>query len=80
MSENSSAKAVGMGIAGGAVAMALLDLLADKGLISQEDARTVLEDALYRAAMFTGTWEGHEATQIIGAALEAVPAQVSESP
>jgi polyhydroxyalkanoate synthesis regulator phasin len=66
MSDNAQAKAVGMGIAGGAVAAALLDLLVAKGVIDADEGRGVLEDALYRAAMYTGTFEGLEASKIIG--------------
>jgi len=66
MSENAQAKAVGMGIAGGAIAAALLDLLVAKGIIDADEGRGVLEDALYRAAMYTGTFEGLEASKIIG--------------
>ena len=61
-----SAKAVGMGIAGGAVAAALLDLLAAKGILNEDETRGVLEDAMYRAAMHTGTAEGLAAANIIG--------------
>jgi polyhydroxyalkanoate synthesis regulator phasin len=64
------AKALGMGIAGSAIATALLDLLIAKGVIDADDGRRVLEDALTRAAMHTGTWEGHEAGLLIGAMLE----------
>jgi hypothetical protein len=67
---DTNAKALGMGIAGGAIAEALLDLLIAKGLIDADDGRRVLEDALTRAAMHTGTWEGHEAGLVIGAMLE----------
>jgi len=67
---DTNAKALGMGIAGGAIAAALLDLLIAKGLIDADDGRRVLEDALIRAAMHTGTWEGHEAGLLIGAMLE----------
>jgi polyhydroxyalkanoate synthesis regulator phasin len=66
-----AAKAVGMGIAGGAIVTALIDLFVAKGLIDREEARAVLESAMYRAAMYTGTFEGHEATKIIGALLES---------
>jgi polyhydroxyalkanoate synthesis regulator phasin len=66
-----SAKAVGMGVAGGAIATALLDLLIARGVIDADDGRRVLEDALTRAAMHTGTWEGHEACIFIGDVLEA---------
>ena len=66
MSDNASAKAIGMGIAGGAVAAALLDLLVAKGIIGRDEQKAVLEDAMYRAAMYTGTFEGLEATKIIG--------------
>jgi hypothetical protein len=66
MSDNAQAKAVGMGIAGGAVAAALLDLLVAKGVIDADEGRGVLEAALYRAAMYTGTFEGLEASKIIG--------------
>ena len=68
---DSSAKAVGMGVAGGALASALIDLLIAKGIIDADEGRSVLEDALTRAAMHTGTWEGHEACLFIGGLLEA---------
>jgi polyhydroxyalkanoate synthesis regulator phasin len=67
----SAAKAVGMGIAGGATVTALIDLLIAKGVIDREEARGLLESAMYRAAMYTGTLEGHEATKIIGKWLES---------
>jgi hypothetical protein len=66
-----AAKATGMGIAGGAIATALIDLLVAKGVIDRDEVRGVLESALYRAAMYTGTFEGHEAAVIIGALLES---------
>ena len=66
MTDSAQAKAVGMGIAGGAIAAALLDLLIAKGLIDADEGRAVLEDAMYRAAMHTGTIEGLEASKIIG--------------
>jgi len=66
-----AARAVGMGIAGGAIVTALIDLFIAKGVIDQEEARGVLESAMYRAAMYTGTFEGHEATKIIGELLES---------
>ena len=70
-----AAKAVGMGIAGGAIVTALIDLFIAKGVIDHDEARSVLESAVYRAAMYTGTFEGHEATKIIGALLESgIPA------
>jgi hypothetical protein len=74
MTDMATARAIGMGIAGGAVAAALLDLLARKDIISRDEARGVLEDAMYRAAMYAGTYEGHEATKIIGRMLEGEPA------
>jgi polyhydroxyalkanoate synthesis regulator phasin len=70
MTDTAAAKAVGMGIAGGAIVTALIDLLVAKGVIDREEARGVLESAMYRAAMHTGTLEGHEATRIIGDLLE----------
>jgi hypothetical protein len=70
MTDNATAKAIGMGIAGGAIATALIDLLIAKGVIDDEEARGVLESAMYRAAMYTGTFEGLEATKIIGSLLE----------
>src|SRR5215470_19716798 len=66
-----AAKAVGMGIAGGAIVTALIDLFIAKGMIDHEEARGVLESAMYRAAMYTGTLEGLEATKIIGQLLES---------
>jgi hypothetical protein len=73
MTDMATARAIGAGIAGGAVAAALLDLLAAKDIISRDEARGVLEDAMYRAAMYAGTFEGHEATKIIGGMLETEP-------
>jgi polyhydroxyalkanoate synthesis regulator phasin len=67
---DTNTKAVGMGVAGGAIAAALLDLLVAKGVIDADEGRRVLEDALTRAAMHTGTWEGHEACILIGDMLE----------
>lgn len=70
MTEPANTKAVGMGIAGGAIAAALLDLMVAKGLVTTEEAQGVLEDAMYRAAMHTGTFEGLEASKIIGEMLK----------
>ena len=67
----SAARAVGMGIAGGATITALIDLLIAKGVIDREEAYGVLESAIYRAAMYTGTLEGTEAAKIIGKWLES---------
>jgi polyhydroxyalkanoate synthesis regulator phasin len=66
MTNTATHKAIGMGIAGGAIATALIDLLIAKGVIDREEVRGVLEDAMYRAAMHTGTFEGLEASKIIG--------------
>ena len=66
-----AARAIGMGIAGGAIVTALIDLLIEKGVIDRDEARGVLESAMYRAAMYTGTLEGLEATKIIGNLLES---------
>jgi polyhydroxyalkanoate synthesis regulator phasin len=71
MSEESRQRAIGMGIAGGSIAAALLDLLVAKGIISRDEKRGVLEDAMYRAGQYTGTYDGHEATKVIGVMLEA---------
>ena len=70
MTDTAASKAIGMGIAGGAIATALIDLLIAKGVIDGDEARGVLESAMYRAAMYTGTFEGLEATKIIGELLE----------
>jgi len=66
MTDTATAKAIGMGIAGGAIATALIDLLIAKGVIDGDEARGVFESAMYRAAMYTGTFEGLEASKIIG--------------
>ena len=76
MTDPATAKAVGMGIAGGAIAAALVDLLIAKGIITRDEARGVLEDAMYHAAMYTGTFEGLEATKIIGDMLNPETANV----
>jgi hypothetical protein len=66
MTDTATHKAIGMGIAGGAIVTALIELLIAKGVIDHDEARGVLETAMYRAAMYTGTFEGLEATKIIG--------------
>jgi hypothetical protein len=71
MNEESRQRAIGMGIAGGAIAAALLDLLVAKGIISRDEKQGVLEDAMYRAGQYTGTYDGLEAAKAIGAMLEA---------
>jgi hypothetical protein len=71
MSEEARTKAVGMGVAGGAIAAALLDLLVAKGVLSRGEKKAILEDAMYRAGMYTGTYDGLEASKAIGAMLEA---------
>ena len=74
MDDDARARAVGMGIAGGAIAAALLDLLVAKGLVTSDEKKAVLEDAMYRAAMYTGTFDGLEATKVIAAMLEGASA------
>jgi hypothetical protein len=71
MSDEAESKAVGMGIAGGAIAASLLDLLYAKGIISRDEQYGVLEDAIYRASVYTGTYEGLAAAKIIGEMLDA---------
>ena len=70
MTDTATTKAIGMGIAGGAIAAALIDRLIEKGVIDHEEVRGVLESAMYRAAMYTGTFEGLEATKVIANLLE----------
>jgi polyhydroxyalkanoate synthesis regulator phasin len=74
---DSTHKAIGLGIAGGAIAAAILDHLVAKGVIVADEQRAILDDAMYRAAMQTGTFEGHEATKYIGTLLDALPSDAA---
>lgn len=60
-------KAEGIAIAGGAIAVALLETLVDKNVLSLEEAHAVLERSVATTGLHCSTPEGTEATKIIGA-------------
>jgi hypothetical protein len=57
--------ALGTAIAGGAIAVALLETLHDKGVLTLEEARAVLERALGIAGTYAQANGGFEALNII---------------
>jgi hypothetical protein len=57
--------ALGSAIAGGALAAALLEMLFDKGALTLEESRTVLERALYNIGVHQRAIGGREAADII---------------
>jgi hypothetical protein len=56
----------GTAIAGGAIAVSLLETLFDKGILSLEDSRSVLDGAMKSLAPVMKTEAGFHASQIIG--------------
>jgi hypothetical protein len=61
----SDIKAAGTGLAGGAIASALLDMLIEKHIITLADARAVLDRAAVAVSAHVGTPAGTEAIQTI---------------
>jgi hypothetical protein len=57
--------ALGAAIAGGALAAALLEMLFDKGALTLEESRTVLERALHNIGVHQRVNGGREAADII---------------
>ncbi len=60
------AKAIGTGLAGEAIAAALLETLFDKQMLTFEEAREVLSRALTQVRVYSSSPEGWEAARIIG--------------
>ncbi len=58
--------AVSSGLAGGAIAMALIETLFDKQILTFEEARDVLSRALTQVGVYSSSPEGWEAARIIG--------------
>jgi hypothetical protein len=58
-------QALGTAIAGGAIAAALIERLFDKGVLSLDDARGVLDSAMRPAGRHAHSEGGYEASQII---------------
>lgn len=56
---------LGSAIAGGAIAMALIEALLDKGVLTLDEARGVLDGALRLIGPFMSTDGGTEAAHII---------------
>ncbi len=65
MTHESDIKAAAAGLAGGAIAAALLDTLLDKKVITLADARSVLDRASNAISSHVGTPAGREAIQTI---------------
>jgi hypothetical protein len=60
------AKAIGSGLAGGAIAAALLETLFNKQILTFEEARDVLSRALTQVRLHSSCPEGWEAARVIG--------------
>jgi hypothetical protein len=65
MTNTSDIKAAGTGLAGGAIASALLDILIEKNVITLADARAILDRAATAVSAHVGTPAGKEAIQTI---------------
>jgi hypothetical protein len=63
------------GLAGGAIALALLETPLDKGIISLADARNVLDRATKNVVPFMHQSEGQSAIEIIGEQKEKLAAR-----
>jgi hypothetical protein len=59
-------KALGAGLAGGAIAVAMLETLVEKNILSVADARNVLGRALTISSQYSTIPEGREAMATIG--------------
>jgi hypothetical protein len=66
-SNASRIKAEGIAIAGGAIAVALLEALVDKNVLTLEEAHVVLEQSIATTGLHFRTPAGAEATKIISA-------------
>ncbi len=66
MVDTSAEKMIGVGLAGGVVICALLDTLHAKGILTLEESRNILDDALRAVGPYAQSPEGFEAMQIIG--------------
>lgn len=64
---NKDELAAGNSLAGGAIAVSLLETLFDKGILSLEDGRAVLDRAMHSLAPVMQTPGGYQAAQVIGA-------------
>ena len=56
--------ALGSAIAGGAIVAALIEVLLDKGILSVEESRTVLDHALRNVGFHQGANGGREAADL----------------
>ena len=65
MTPDEDKHALGSAIAGGAIAVALIETLFDKGILSLDEARGVLDRAMRMAGIFSRSAGGFEAAQII---------------
>jgi len=62
-------KSMGAAVAGGLIAASLIDTLTAKGVLSLDEARQVLTNAMQRNAPYARTPTGFEASQIIAGLL-----------
>ena len=63
---NGTSDAMGTALAGGAIAAALLEVLYDKGLLTLEDSRSVLDRAAHGLTPVIHSPGGFDAARVIG--------------
>jgi hypothetical protein len=64
--DSGSARAIGQGLAGGAIASAMLETLMAKNVLTLDEARDVLQIAMRTIGPHMRTPEGFQASQVVG--------------
>jgi polyhydroxyalkanoate synthesis regulator phasin len=72
-STNSNSSSIAVAIAGGAIAIALIDNLIERGVLTTQNGRDVLAEAQRRLAPFGHTADATEAVRIISMLLQGLP-------
>jgi hypothetical protein len=70
---NSEASPIAIAIAGGAIAIALLDNLIERGVLTTENGRDVLAEAQRRLVAFTNNADVSEADRVISCLFQGMP-------
>jgi hypothetical protein len=70
---NSEASPIAIAIAVGAIAIALLDNLIERGVLTTENGRDVLAEAQRRLIPFTNNADVTEADRVIGSLFQEMP-------
>jgi hypothetical protein len=70
---SSDSSSIAIAIAGGAIAIALIDNLIERGVLTTENGRDVLAEAQRRLAPFTSNADATEADRIISKLFQGIP-------